>query len=184
MVTLTTPPDRWPDMETACRALKEAWASYVRWYRKQPGREPLEYGAVVEATKKGTPHLHIPCRSGYIPQAELAAWMQPRVGCEKPWIDRIKHQGKACHYLASYLKKDPAKYGTLKRYNFSFGYRLDREAGERLADRIWQVHRIRSKAQHLVNAELRPLYAHSWDEGPLTYFSNRDPPLETRNWSP
>lgn len=84
----------------------------------------LHYMAFVEATEKGTPHLHILLRTKYIPQRWLSQQMQELINSPIVWVEKIKGASGAIKYVTKYVTDAPAQYGKSRRYWTSRFYRL------------------------------------------------------------
>lgn len=76
----------------------------------------LPFLAVMERTRRGTPHLHVIARTSWIDQVWLSK--QTAELLDSPIVDirRIDSPGRVAGYAAKYVGKDPAKIGTSKRY--------------------------------------------------------------------
>lgn len=86
-----------------------------------PGKE-IEYLAIAEETKRGEPHLHVLMRAPYIAQR----WISDRARREikAPIIDirYVDNIGRVAAYVAKYVGKAPAQFGSHKRYFRSQGW--------------------------------------------------------------
>lgn len=137
----------WTDAEIA-RAMAAAWAKWVAIYNREHGPRALQYMVVRERTKAGTPHMHIVIRAPWIPKRALSDFMRDEI--DSPIVDvrSLKEVRSVAKYLAKYLTKGPAQFGTLKRYWRTLGYlqpeflddrRARRTLGDwRLDPRTWQ----------------------------------------------
>jgi hypothetical protein len=76
----------------------------------------LPFIAVFEATKRGTPHLHILCRSKWIDQQWLSVQMQDIANSPIVSVERITTKSQMAGYCAKYTGKAAHQFGTLKRY--------------------------------------------------------------------
>ena len=115
---------------------------FARWKRRI-GDAELEYGNVVERTKRGYPHFHFLLRTGWIDAKWLSKTWASLIDAPVIKIERIKNLKDLARYLAKYLSKDPQKIGTGKRYWFSQNYR-PKEEEERAAARrrfVYKWHR-------------------------------------------
>lgn len=129
----------------AAREMVEAWRTIIRRFRRiNPGKE-VEYFCVFEATRNGWPHLHILMRAPYMPQQWLSAQMKGLTGSPVCWIEYIEDSGRAAAYVAKYTGKEPHKFGTLKRYWRSAGYKVASESewvGALSLFRTWVIRTI------------------------------------------
>jgi len=125
-ITLTCNPSVEVSPEDRLKVLARAWRLIVKRLRRQHPKRSIEYLAVVEATKRGEPHLHILFRGPFVPQATLSTWMNEIA--ESPIVDirRIKNAREVVRYVAKYITKKPAQFGTSKRYWQSVNYQLDK----------------------------------------------------------
>jgi len=129
-VTLTINPAVGDGPDERLRILSYSWRIIVKRLRRLfPGRE-VEYFAVCEETKHGEPHLHILLRSPYVAQSFLADAMAELA--QSPIVDirRIRGVAQAVRYVAKYIQKKPAQFGTSKRYWHSSKYFLTSEGDE------------------------------------------------------
>lgn len=127
-LTLTINPSEYESPEARCLKLAWAWRTIVKRLRREHPSEPIEYMAVVEATKLGEPHLHILIRGPYIPQHVLSAYMRELVNSPIVDIRKVRKVSDVIRYVAKYITKKPEQFGTCKRYWQSRAYQLDREA--------------------------------------------------------
>lgn len=107
------------------RQLTRAWRVIVQRLRRMHANKSIDYLAIVEETKQGEPHLHILLRSPYIPQALLSSWMGGLLNSPIVDIRLIRNQAEVVKYVAKYVTKAPAQFGTAKRYWCSRTYELD-----------------------------------------------------------
>lgn len=127
LITLTTTPDRLEDADARARNLVKAWREIVRRFEKlHPGKK-IQYLAVLEATKKGEPHMHIVQRGGFIPQKWLSEQLEELVGAWNADIRYIYNPAKAGRYVAKYLGKDLHQFEGCKRYWRTMGWNLTPE---------------------------------------------------------
>lgn len=115
-ITLTLPSAWANDPDTGARLLVHAWRMVIQKAARQLGLHHLEYLAVFETTKKGTPHLHILQRGGYIPRLWLSRQMAKFANAPIVDIRRVNNRHHAARYIAKYLAKDVAKFEGCKRY--------------------------------------------------------------------
>ncbi len=122
LITLTVrarPDDRQADR---ARALAAAWRALRARYLRRHGKGSLEFLAVFERTRRGEPHLHILCRSGYIPQAWLSLQMAREIGAPIVDIRAVRGSRHAARYVAKYVAKGLGFFSGCKRYWRSLGY--------------------------------------------------------------
>jgi len=126
-ITLTINPRVGESPEARLALLANSWRLIVKRLRRRHPSEPVEFLAVVEETKNGEPHLHILMRGPYIPQKLLSTWMAELA--ESPIVDirKINSVSKAVLYVAKYIAKKPAQFGTAKRYWTSGQWETDYE---------------------------------------------------------
>lgn len=129
-ITLTINPKHGSDPADRLKALSRAWRLIVKRLRRARRGASFEYLAIVEATKKGEPHLHILYRGPYVLQTELSSWMAEIADSPIVDIRRIKNQGEVIRYVAKYITKNPTQFGRSKRYWHSRGYELDPPTGD------------------------------------------------------
>jgi len=70
----------------------------------------ISYFVVIEATKRGEPHLHVAMRCPFIPQRLLAAWWQAYTGAHIVRVERIRSQHAVARYISKYLSKSPVTF--------------------------------------------------------------------------
>jgi hypothetical protein len=98
------------------KKLADAWRKVAkRVARTFPGPK-MQYLAVFEATKLGSPHLHILQRGPFIPQRWLSAQMAELLKSRIVDIRRVNSASQAARYVAKYIGKEPQRFGTCKRY--------------------------------------------------------------------
>lgn len=116
LITITVNPEVGDGPLDRARLLARAWRIVVARARRSVHKEPINYLAVFEATKRGEPHLHILARCGFISQR----WLSDQMGnvLQSPIVDirRIHNVRHAARYVAKYIGKAPHKFGTCKRY--------------------------------------------------------------------
>jgi len=128
-LTLTISPYVGESVEDRRAMLSWALHIIVQRTRRLHPTVPLEYFAVVEATKRGEPHIHVLIRGPYMPQAQISAWMDELVGSPIVHIRAIDSEGEAAGYVAKYVGKEPDRFGDSKRYWCSRGWELE-DAGD------------------------------------------------------
>jgi len=96
--------------------LARAWRIIVKRLRRMYPRSTIEYLAVVEATKKGEPHLHILYAGPFIAFRTLSSWMAELT--QSPIVDirKIRNPREVVRYVGKYITKKPEQFGTSKRY--------------------------------------------------------------------
>lgn len=102
--------------------LHRAWKLLVKRILRRYKFGKLPYMAFIEKTKAGEPHLHILLRCGYIHQRWISQQMKALIGAPIVWIEQVKSTKKAINYVAKYVGKEPAQFGTRKRYWISKGW--------------------------------------------------------------
>lgn len=116
MLTLTVSPAVGSSPLERRQLLHDAWKKLTKRIMRKEGWKQLHYMAFVEKTKRGEPHLHILLRCGYISQKWISAQMRDLVGAPFVWISLIRNAEHAVRYVAKYVTKEPAQFGSLKRY--------------------------------------------------------------------
>jgi len=127
-LTLTVNPHRDGTPETRLLELANAWRLTVKRLRRLHPNEPIEYLAIVEATKQGEPHLHILLRAPYVPQRYISDVMDELIAAPIVDIRRIRNPREVIRYVAKYVTKAPVRFGTTKRYWCSQSYELEKPA--------------------------------------------------------
>ncbi len=127
-ITLTVNPTIGDSKEARLKLLSYAWRTIVKRLRYSHPNEPIEYLALVEATKNGEPHLHILYRGPYVQQRLLSTAMEEIAASPIVDIRRIRNVREVVRYVAKYVTKAPAQFGTSKRYWHSTGYECDKAA--------------------------------------------------------
>lgn len=122
LITLTINPARFHDMDEAAQALVHGWRMVLQRAKREGIAQQVQYLAVFEETKAGTPHLHILARCPYIPQRWLSDRM--REYCDSPIVDirKIWNRRHASRYVAKYVSKGPGRFRGCKRYWRSQAY--------------------------------------------------------------
>jgi len=129
-VTLTVNPDSGGSPYDRLMALSGAWNVLVKRLRRMfPGKE-VEYLAIVEETKAGEPHLHILLRSPFIPQKVLSEAMRELINAPIVDIRKIKNMREVIRYVAKYIAKAPAQFGSAKRYWCSKAWEVPTDSEE------------------------------------------------------
>ena len=130
-ITITWAVGRGIERIPAALLQRQAWAKFVALYNREHGACALQYMAVCEATQEDWPHMHILVRAKWVSQKKLSAFMKKEIGAEIVDVQSLKQIRSVAKYLAKYLAKGPAQYGTLKRYWRSLGYLLPEFLEER-----------------------------------------------------
>jgi len=125
-ITLTAKPDSIRDPIDQRGDLSHAWAVIVKRLKRKHPNLKIEYFVMTEATKAGQPHLHILFRGPWVPQRQLSAWMGELTNSPVVDIRVVKNGKDVANYVAKYIGKEPARFGTYKRYWTSEGYELDK----------------------------------------------------------
>jgi len=122
LVTITVSPAVGVSAADRAQRLAAAWRRVVQRWRRLNQTQELEYLAVFEATKRGEPHLHVLCRSGYIAQRWLSVQMRELLGSPIVDVRRIHSARHAALYVSKYVGKAPHHFATCKRYWQSKAY--------------------------------------------------------------
>lgn len=121
-LTLTVNPAFEGSPEARLTSLAGAWNIVCKRLRRRYKGKPIEYLAVVEETKRGEPHLHILLKSPFIPHDLISQWMGELIHAPVVDIRSIKSARQIANYVAKYISKKPAQFGTHKRYWQSRAY--------------------------------------------------------------
>jgi len=124
-ITLTCNPAYLSTPEERHRSLTASWKLIVKRLRRRFPKKEVEYFAITEATERGEPHLHIVGRFPFVPQSLLSEWMGELANAPIVDIRAIKNARDVVTYVAKYITKAPAQFGTAKRYWSSQGYEVD-----------------------------------------------------------
>jgi len=124
-MTLTVNPEEGAGPDERRGMLADALKLLVKRLRGRPQWRDLQYFTVVEATEAGEPHLHVLLRSAFIPQAFVSDVMRELLNAPIVDIRRVRGVRQAVRYIAKYVAKAPARFGTFKRYWMSRGYELE-----------------------------------------------------------
>lgn len=116
LITITVNPAFGESPAHRAALLADAWRAFRRKHTREHPTDPLPFLAVFERTQLGEPHLHIIARVRWIPQAELARFMGERIAAPVCDIRRVRSVRGVARYVAKYVAKDPARFGTCKRY--------------------------------------------------------------------
>lgn len=134
-LTLTLRADDPRSPSDRVKALSRAWRIIRQRLTRLTGNKPIEFLAVVEKTRRGTPHLHILARSPFISQRWLSAACAELLDAPIVDIRRIDKHRAIAGYVAKYVGKDPTKVGSAKRYWKSKNFDL-RPADQRKPQRL------------------------------------------------
>jgi len=124
-VTLTVNPSHLDNPAARLEALAWAWRTVVKRLRREHKGKPIEYLVVVEETKAGEPHLHILLRSPFIPHHQLSQYMAELINAPIVDIRSVRGSRHVVNYVAKYIAKKPAQFGSSKRYWQSRNYQLE-----------------------------------------------------------
>lgn len=113
--------------EERARILKKAWVNARRYFQHQYGNKKIPFIAVFELTRNKEPHLHILCRSRWIPQDELSEKLDEYAGAPIVDISRVRNKKKIARYVAKYIGKAPAKFDGCVRYWTSRDFELEKK---------------------------------------------------------
>lgn len=169
-LTLTANPAVGSDPDERLLMLARAWRIVVQRLRRRFPGQAVQYLAVVEATKRGEPHLHILLRSPWIPQSFLSACMAEIMDSPIVDIRQVRNQREVIRYVAKYITKAPHHFGTCKRYWSSQGWELGadtREGRKELLPGTWQV--LQKCMFEVLNDWYHEGYAGRLDHGDTIY---------------
>lgn len=179
-LTLTINPTVGTDPDNRLQLLSHAWRTAVKRLRRTYGKHAIEYLAIVEATERGEPHLHILLRSPYIPQATISAMMKEFIDSPVVDIRAIKGTKQIIRYVAKYVTKSPHHFGTGKRYWSSYRWEIPTDPDPDREDYFatkWRIdHRHISNVARWLTLEIG-LLCHS-DNGDLWIYGSSPPPFE------
>lgn len=128
LLTLTVNPAIGDSPDERRGLLAHAWAVVQKRLYRLYGKENIAFFSVVEATEAGEPHLHILLRSPFVPQRLLSGWLADLIAAPIVDIRSVKNSKHVAVYVAKYVGKAPARFGTFKRYWQSQNYELDKTA--------------------------------------------------------
>lgn len=123
-ITLTINPQVGEGPEDRLKKLSHAWRLIVQRLRRAKPNDTIDYFAVVEATERGEPHLHILGRLPYVHQSVLSEWMKELADSPIVDIRAVRSVRKAALYVSKYVTKSLVRFGTSKRYWCSQTYEL------------------------------------------------------------
>jgi len=126
-ITLTISPDVGVSPAERLLLLSRAWRVTVQRLRRLHPTKTIDYLAIVEGTKNGEPHLHILFRGPWVSQSYLSDCMREIISSPIVDIRAIKSQRHVINYVAKYITKAPAQFGTAKRYWQSRTYEIAKE---------------------------------------------------------
>lgn len=124
-ITLTLQADDPASRPDQVKALSRAWRCVRLAAMRKYNLKALPFLAVVEKTKRGTPHLHIVARVPWIDQKWLSQQMQRLVAAPIVDIRRIDRHRSVAAYIAKYIGKDPTQFPGSKRYWQSRDFRVE-----------------------------------------------------------
>jgi len=151
-ITLTINPAIGTSQEARLKILSHAWKVIIKRLRYLHPQQPIQYLALVEATKNGEPHLHILYRGPYVKQSLLSAAMEEIAASPIVDIRRIRGLREVIRYVAKYVTKAPAQFGTSKRYWHSADYDLAKDTYEQARFRPsepWRI--VREDIRFVIN---------------------------------
>lgn len=179
-LTLTINPTVGANPDERLQLLSHAWRTCVKRLRRQYGERNIEYLAIVEATKRGEPHLHILLRAPYIPQSLISSIMGELIDSPIVDIRRIKGSRQIIQYVAKYVTKSPHHFGTGKRYWSSYRWEIPTDPNPDREDYFatkWRLdHRHISNVARWLVLELG-MIAHE-EGGDLWIYGSSPPPIE------
>lgn len=154
--------------------IARAWRLIVKRAKREFHIKSLPYFAVVEKTKRGEPHLHILARAPYIPQQWLSNCMRELMNSPICDIRKIGDLRKAAFYISKYIGKEPAQFGTTKRYWQSRDY--DKPRPDKPEDNPnhrdgWYVSR-EPVEQHVHNAKKKGNHVRPQADGSYRLFTS------------
>ena len=106
----------------AAREMTKHWRAARRSIEAHYGGVKGEYLTVVEATKRGWPHLHVLTTRRWIDQRWLSELWERLTGAKIVDIRRVVNARMQASYVAKYLGKAPHRFLNCKRYYFTRGY--------------------------------------------------------------
>ncbi len=164
------------------------WMEHHKW-RHHPARPRNKLGmqyprngtipflAVFERHKSGEPHLHILCRSEWIPQRWLSDEMRRLTGSFIVDVRRTYSAEDCAAYCAKYAGKEPWSFGTCKRYWASQDYEVEPpEHNEERANDGATFEIFRGDALEWSTQMERSGWMVQWLDDRLTAFDMRKPP--------
>lgn len=102
--------------------LARAFRHLVKRIRRRYPDCEVEYAWVMEATKRGVPHLHAVLRAPFIPQSWLSEQWAELTGARVVHIRAVDNAGNGAKYVCKYLTKDNYKFDGTKRWHKSRGW--------------------------------------------------------------
>jgi hypothetical protein len=121
-ITLTSNPAIEGSPGDHARTLVAGWRQLLKLIRRHYKYDKLEYLVVIEATRRGEPHLHVLARCKWIDQRWLSQQWERLTGAKIVDVRRPRSTSAVSSYVAKYVGKDPHKFETLKRYYRSKNY--------------------------------------------------------------
>jgi DNA-binding HxlR family transcriptional regulator len=144
-ITLTVNPREGEDALDRRRKLAVAWNHLVKRIKRRWKVKSVPFIAVVEATKRGEPHLHILARLPFIPQKWLSAQMKELINAPIVDIRTARGKSQVIAYCIKYVTKKPTQFGKSKRYWMSQNWLPTRKPADIpvMPDRgQWQVKHV------------------------------------------
>lgn len=163
-ITLTVNPAMGNDPDERARALVHAWQIVVKRAKRKYRLSDFPYMVVVEATKRGEPHLHVLTRVRWIDWAFLRDCMAELINAPIVRIERLKYAKAAASYVAKYLSKGPELFKGCKRYWQSRSWIEDKAAwneAQQTKQLGWQV--VRTPIAQLARDYIARGYSIHWN---------------------
>jgi hypothetical protein len=114
--TLTIQRDGTRTARQARALISKAWPKLRHLIDKRLGVKNTPFFAVIEKHKSGWPHLHLALVMEYVDQAWLSNQWKRLTGSPIVHITQVRSQRHLARYVAKYMSKDLAQFGTHKRY--------------------------------------------------------------------
>ena len=136
-ITLTCNPGTGRDKADRAARMVKGWRKLVQAIKRKNKSHEFEYIAVFEAHPgSGEPHMHILCRSRFIPQGWLSQQWKRLTGAFIVDVRRLDHAGRGAYYVTKYLSKAPFAFAKRRRYLMSRKYRAPKR---KPPDPIWKT---------------------------------------------
>ncbi len=179
-ITLTVRPRAGQSPTARARALTRAWPVIVKRACRKYGYKKIDYFWVLEATKRGEPHLHILSRVPWLDQKWLSLQASDILNAPVVDIRKATTPGEVAAYVCKYVGKAPHRFGTVNRYSCTRTWEQGKKPDTGRAGRDgagWVVVR-RSLADLLDAARADGFVVHLADEvlTALWLHPNSDPP--------
>jgi hypothetical protein len=134
MITLTQNGSRGESKNHRRRLLGEAIPLLFQMIKRSKNLDHVPYFCVIEQHESGEAHAHILARLPYVHQKWLLKKWRKLMGAAGVFVQRLKTQRGAAHYVSKYLSKAPARFGTMKRFWKSQHWRVTPEEARDLHD--------------------------------------------------